>query len=148
MNETVEQDPITTVAGEQQEARTFTRDEVNSIVADCLNRERAKYADYDALKEKADQFDATKAQLDALIAANDRREMRARVSAATGVPVELLTGDTEEACNAQAQVALKFARPLYPNVRDSTPRHAPSAPGVSDFLNRSVKHEPRPYPYY
>lgn len=148
MNETVEQDPITTVAGEQQDARTFTRDEVNSIVADCLNRERAKYADYDALKEKAGQYDATKAELDALSAANVLRDMRARVSASTGVPVELLTGDTEEACNAQAQAALKFAMPKYPNVRDGIPHHAPSVRGTSDSFSRAIKHTPKQFKSY
>lgn len=150
MNETVEQEPITTVAGEQQEARTFTRDEVNSIVADCLNRERAKYADYDALKEKAGQYDATKAELDALSAANARRDMRARVSASTGVPVELLTGDTEEACNAQAQAALKFAKPKYPDVRDGgDPIHAPGLPNAAaDAFIRSMKHSPKQFKSY
>lgn len=97
MNETVHQEPVTTAAGVQQAARHFTQDEVNSIIADRLTRERAKYADYDDLKAKAQQFDTTKAQLDALNAANAQRDMKARVSAATGVPVELLTADTEEA---------------------------------------------------
>ena len=49
--------------------------------------------------------------------------MRARVAASTGVPVELLTGDTEEACTAQAQAALKFAKakqPGYPDVRTAS----------------------------
>ena len=73
MSETVNQEPVTTAAGEQQEPRTFTQAEVNSIVADRLTRERAKYADYDDLKTKAQQFDTTKAELDALNAANAPR---------------------------------------------------------------------------
>lgn len=72
MNETVTQEARTTAAGGQQ-SRTFTQEEVNSIVADRLNRERAKYADYDDLKAKASQYDTTKAQLDALNSANARR---------------------------------------------------------------------------
>lgn len=119
MNETVNQE-MNGTAPAQQENRTFTQDEVNAIVADRLTRERAKYADYDDLKAKAQQFDTTKAELDALTTANAQRDMKARVSAATGVPVELLTADTEEACTAQAQAVLKFTKPLnpYPNVRD------------------------------
>lgn len=156
MNETVNQEPVTTAAGEQQEPRTFTQDEVNSIIADRLTRERAKYADYDDLKAKAQQFDTTKAQLDALNAANAQRDMKARVSAATGVPVELLTADTEEACTAQAQAALKFAKPanLYPNVRDGGELpydRAPSLPGATialDAFSRDKKHIPKPYPNY
>mgnify|MGYP002547575064 CR=1 FL=1 len=121
MNETVHQEPVTTAAGVQQEPRTFTQDEVNSIIADRLTRERAKYADYDDLKAKAQQFDAAQEagktelqkanekaaklqeQLDTLTKANTLRELRSKVAAATGVPAELLSGDTEEACTAQAQ---------------------------------------------
>lgn len=150
MSETVNQEPVTTAAGEQQEPRTFTQAEVNSIVADRLTRERAKYADYDDLKTKAQQFDTTKAELDALNAANAQRDMRARVAAATGVPVELLTGDTEEACTAQAQAALKFAKPVnsYPDVRDGEPYLAPSAPNYAAEAFRSDrKHTPRSYPH-
>lgn len=38
MNETVHQEPVTTAAGVQQEPRTFTQDEVNSIIADRRHR--------------------------------------------------------------------------------------------------------------
>lgn len=148
MNETVNQEPVTTAAGEQQEPRTFTQAEVNSIVADRLTRERAKYADYDDLKAKAQQFDTTKAELDALNTANAQRDMRARVSAATGVPVELLTADTEEACTAQAQAALKFAKPGYPDVRDGgDPYHAPSVDCAAEAFRSDRKHTPRSYPH-
>ena len=124
MNETVNQE-VNGTAAAQQEPRTFTQDEVNAIVADRLTRERAKYADYDDLKGKAGRVDeadtraaALQQQLDAMKADNDRREMKQRVSAATGVPAALLTGETEEACTAQAQEILKFSTPAYPNVRD------------------------------
>ena len=146
MNETVHQE-TTPAAGEQQAPRTFTQDEVNAIISDRLNRERSKYADYDDLKAKAAQFDAAQEagktelqkanekaaklqqQLDALNSANTLREVRAKVSAATGVPADLLSGDTEEACTAQAQAILKFAKPGYPNVRDGgEPRNPPSQP--------------------
>ena len=150
MNETVTQEARTTAAGEQQEPRTFTQEEVNSIVADRLNRERAKYADYDDLKAKASQYDTTKAQLDALNSANARRDMIARVAAATGCPAELLTGDTEEACTAQAQAITAFAKTQqpagYPNVRDGgIPYHLPTGePDVAkDAFNRNRKHTPK-----
>ena len=38
--------------------KIFTQAELNAIVADRLSRERGKYADYEALKTKAAQFDA------------------------------------------------------------------------------------------
>lgn len=153
MNETVTQEARTTAAGEQQEPRTFTQEEVNSIVADRLNRERAKYADYDDLKARASQYDTTKAQLDALNSANARRDMIARVAAATGCPAELLTGDTEEACTAQAQAITAFAKPQqpawYPNVRDGgTPLHLPTQANTADAFSRAIKHTPKQFKSY
>jgi len=153
MNETVTQEARTTAAGEQQEPRTFTQEEVNSIVADRLNSERAKYADYDDLKAKASQYDTTKAQLDALNSANARRDMIARVAAATGCPAELLTGDTEEACTAQAQAITAFANTQqpagYPNARDGgTPLHLPTQANTADAFSRAIKHTPKQFKSY
>lgn len=153
MQETVTQEARTTAAGEQQEPRTFTQEEVNSIVADRLNRERAKYADYDDLKAKASQYDTTKAQLDALNSANARRDMIARVAAATGCPAELLTGDTEEACTAQAQAITAFAKSQqpagYPNVKDGgTPLHLPTQANTADSFSRAIKHTPKQFKSY
>jgi predicted RNase H-like nuclease (RuvC/YqgF family) len=130
-----------TVKQEQQNAeveqKTFTQDEVNSIVAERLNRDRQKYADYDAMKQKAEEFDklqeANKTELEK---ANDRAKAleqeletlkkvqtvqaaRAKVSSSTGVPVELLTAETEEECEAQAKAILAFKTPQnYPIVND------------------------------
>ena len=153
MQETVTQEARTTAAGEQQEPRTFTQEEVNSIVADRLNRERAKYADYDDLKAKASQYDTTKAQLDALNSANARRDMIARVAAATGCPAELLTGDTEEACTAQAQAITAFAKSQqpagYPHVKDvGTPMHLPTQANTADSFSRAIKHTPKQFKSY
>ncbi len=165
MNETVHQE-TTPVANKQQTERTFTQAEVNTIITDRLNRERAKYADYDAIKTKAQQFDAAQeanktelqkanervaslqAQVDSLTKANTLRELRVKISAATGVPVDLLTGDTEEACKAQAAAIVKFAKPSgYPVVRDGgEPRHIPTAPDVAArAFDRNQKHTPKPY---
>lgn len=136
MAETVHQETTPTPAGQQPE-RTFTQAEMNAIIADRLSRERGKFADYDELKTKAAKFDAAEeanktdlqkaneranalqAQVDALTSANTIRELRSRVAAETGVPADLLTADTEEACKAQASAILKFAKPGgYPSVKD------------------------------
>ena len=156
MHETVNQE-VNGTAAAQQENRTFTQDEVNAIVADRLTRERAKYADYDDLKGKAGRADeadtraaALQQQLDAMKADSDRREMKQRVSAATGVPAALLTGDTEEACTAQAQEILKFSAPAYPNVRDGgepdATRHRQMGHTDTDLspaFSRGNKHTPK-----
>lgn len=169
MNETVTQEARTTAAGEQQTERTFTQAEVNAIIADRLNRERTKYADYDALKAKAQQFDAVQeagkselqkanekaaslqAQVDSLTKANTLLDLRTKVSTETGVPADLLTGDTEEACKAQAQAIAAYAKPVnrYPNVRDDSPLHLPSVPDVTGkAFARDQKHTPKPYKTY
>lgn len=133
--ETVNQE--NTVETTQQEERTFTQTEMNAIIQERVARERGKYADYDDLKAKAAQYDeaqeASKSdlqkaverantlqtQLDALNKANEVAGIRSKVAGATGVPAELLSGDTEEACTAQAEAILKFAKPTaYPSVKD------------------------------
>ena len=151
MNETVNQE-MNENAPAQQENRTFTQDEVNAIVADRLARERAKYADYDNLKAQAGKTDALQQQLDAIAADKARREMKQKVSDATGVPVELLTGETEEACTAQAQAIRAYANP-YPNVKDGGTAGAignfcPYNSGISDAFSRDRKHQPKEPPKY
>lgn len=122
-----------------QEEKTFTQAELNAIVADRLSRERGKYADYEALKEKAARYDADeearktdlqkaqeqaeayKAQLDALTKQTAARDARDKVAAETGVPASLLTGETEEVCKAQADAILKFKGNTapYPDTHDA-----------------------------
>lgn len=128
----------TATAAEAKPERTFTQAEMDAIIGDRIARERAKYADYEQLKAKADQFtaqeeasktDLQKAQdaaarlqkeLDQLKNANKARDARDKVAAETGVPASLLTGETEEACKAQAAALLKWHgdQPNYPAARD------------------------------
>lgn len=62
---------------------------------------------------------ALQQELDALKAANALRDMRAKVAGEKKIPANLLTGDTEEACMAQADAILEYARPkTYPQLRD------------------------------
>ena len=119
------------------ENRTFTQAELNTMIQERLERERAKYADYDALREKADKFDQAeeasktelqkaqdkanfyKAELEKMKKAAGIRDIREKVAKETGVPVSLLNAETEEDCKAQADAILSFAKPDdYPDVRD------------------------------
>lgn len=134
MAETVNQEDNTTTPEEQ---KTFTQDELNAIVGERLRRESAKYADYEDLKEKAQKFDeytesqktelekanektaSLEAELTSLKRANEVREMREKVAKEKGVPVDLLTGDTEEECAAFADKLNAYKKPgTYPNVKD------------------------------
>lgn len=126
-----------TVVQETVESKTFTQDEVNSIVAERLNRDRAKYADYDSLKQKAEEFDklqeANKTELQKateradglerelaeLKKANELQSIRQKISNETGVPVNLLTAETEETISEQAKAIKAYATPNeYPKVKD------------------------------
>ena len=137
----------------EQPARTFTQAEVDAMIGERLSRERAKYADYDQLKARADQFTAQEeasksdlqkaldkagklqAELDALKRSNTARDARDKVSAATGVPANLLTGETEEDCKAQADAILAWRRdvPKYPEARDGGEVHSAPADGASSL---------------
>lgn len=136
MSETVNQEVTTTTAAEPE--RTFTQTELDAIVRDRLQRERNKYADYEAYKEKAEKYDAAEEaqktelqkateraeslqrQVDEMTKANSVRLIRDKVAKETGVPANLLTADTEEACKEQAEAILSFAQPSgYPAVKDA-----------------------------
>lgn len=118
-------DTVTQEATTSAEEKTFTQAEVNKIVSERLQREAAKYSDYDALKAKAGEAAATaeranalQTELDGMKAAEALRVMREKVAKETGIPSSLLTEETEEACTAQANAIKAFARPTYPTIRD------------------------------
>ena len=113
--------------------RTFTQAEMDAIIGDRLKRERAKYADYDELAQKAKAYDEAeeaskselqkaveerdkyKAELDKLEAERERAELVAKVAAEKGVDAALLSrmeGDVEE--NAE----FLASRPKYEAVHD------------------------------
>lgn len=103
---------------------------------------------YESLKKgpTAEQLQAEKdksakleTELNTLKNANAVRLVREKVAGEKKIPVNLLTADTEEACNAQADAILAFAQPDgYPVVKDNgTPTGTGSAD--SDWLSVSAK---------
>ena len=113
--------------------RTFTQAEMDAIIGDRLKRERAKYADYDELAQKAKAFDEAeeankselqkaveerdklKEELEKIAAERERAELVAKVAAEKGVDEKLLarmSGDVEE--NAE----FLASRPKYEAVHD------------------------------
>jgi len=120
----------------QTEEKTFTQAELNAIVQDRIARERSKYENFEELKKKALKFDemeeankselqkaqeeadALRAELESRNKADEIRKIRESVSQEIGVPANLLTADTAEACKAQAEAIKAFATPAYPNVHD------------------------------
>lgn len=134
-NETVKQENATDVKDASE--KTFTQAELNQIVQERLQREREKYADYESMKEKASRLDQIEedakselqkaqekaeklqAELSAVKHAEEIRVIRDKVAQATGVPANLLSGETEDLCTEQANAILSFksATP-YPTVKD------------------------------
>ena len=113
MSETVNQE--TNATNEQTaEVKTFTQEELNSIVADRLERERKKFDGFEDYKAKAARLDELEAasktelqkatekaekleeELSTLKNAEKVRGVRSEVAKETGVPAELLTGETKE----------------------------------------------------
>lgn len=126
-----------------EQDQTFTQAEVDRIVGERLARERAKFEDYETLKEKAEKYDAaeeaSKTELEkATERANELqqkvnryeseekiRKVREKVAKEAGVPAELLVGETEEECKEWAKKLEEHYKPSsYPRVKDAgEPRH-------------------------
>lgn len=125
------------------EPKTFTQAELDATIGERLAREREKYADYEALKEKAAKFDAAeeaaktelqKAQdqaaeykktVDKLQGEISTRNAREKIAKEKGVPAHLLTGATEEECVKQADSLLEWhgTQKKYPDVKDNGEIH-------------------------
>ena len=134
---TVNQEANNPTGGTSPE-KTFTQAQVDAIVADRLARDRKDRADYDDLKAKAAELDKLKeagkselekaqsqaadykAQLEALQKQNQIRDARDKVSAETGIPAHLLSGEDEAACRKQAESLKEWraGRPKYPDTGD------------------------------
>lgn len=133
---TVAETGAQTPAAEGSGGKTFTQEQVDSIVKDRLARAKATPpADYEELKKKAAEWDkvqeAQKSDLERATARAERAEKElaaakeeiaraalvSKVSKDTGVPAELLHGSTEEELAASAEAVATYARaqrPGYP----------------------------------
>lgn len=128
---------VPTQENAEMQTRTFTQEEVNAIVGKRLAEEKGKYSDYEEIKAKAAKFDEAEeankselqkamerannleAELNGLKKSEEIRQTREKIATETGIPANLLTGDTEESCKAQAEAIKAFATPNYPKVKDS-----------------------------
>lgn len=97
--------------GQQQEqTQTFTQADVDKIVRERVQRERAKFADYDDLKAKAGEsktLEERLADVEKRAIAAETRALRSGIAAEFGIGAEdrdlFLTGGDEETLRAQAQ---------------------------------------------
>lgn len=86
-----------------------SQDELDRIVQKRLDREKAKYADYDDLKTQATAFETERSELQQKLAAAEERAVKAergalvaRVASDKNVPAKYLEGETEEELLASA----------------------------------------------
>lgn len=144
-----------------QGEKTFTQADVDRIVESRLAREREKQPDIEELKAKAAKLDeleeknkselekATEkaAKLEAQLAGLKKdaeiRKMREAVASETKVPINLLTGDDEATCKAQAKAILEFAQPGQSHIPDGgDPGQHTSGKTrdqFADWFNQSLK---------
>lgn len=106
-----------------------SQEQLDKLIGSRLKREASKFGDYDALKAKADKFDAaqdaakTEAQKlqDKLAEAENRaataetNALRADVAREKGVPAKTLTGSTREELEASADELIAWRGEQKPN---------------------------------
>jgi len=84
-------------------------------------------------KELEQKLKSVTTELEGLKQANALRDLRAAVSKETGVPAELLTGETTEACKSQAEAIKAFAKPAgSPRIRDGGEVREPGPAATRD----------------
>lgn len=81
------------------------------------------------LQKATERAEGYKRKLEALRAEGEREKARERVSAETGVPVNLIAGDDEDAMREFAQAVAKFAKP---DPAPKAPRAGTYAPAAGE----------------
>ena len=127
MSETVETTESTAEAGDQGQqqdnADTFSQEDVDRIVADRLARERKKFEGYEDYKAKAEALDGITAERDELAEKVTEYKERdahaalvAEVAESKGVPASMLRGSTKDELEAHADALLPHLRPTVPRI--------------------------------
>lgn len=125
---------------EQEQVQSFSQDDVNRIVQERLQRERDKFSDYDDLKAAAEHAQELESEKRALAekvaefeAQAERSRLVAEVSETTGVPADVLRGETKEELESHADV-LRSLISTGPVVRGQEKRpDAVSADPLQEF---------------
>lgn len=140
----------------QEPEKTFTQAEVNSFLKREEEKIKAKYADYADLQTKAAKLDEIEAankselekaneraaklqaELDGIKKAAELREMREKIATENNIPANLLTGTSEEECNAQVESikGLLNANGIPTSVSDGgEPNHSGKVSNQTTFAN-------------
>lgn len=95
----------------EAEERSFSQADVDRVVSERLARERSKFADYDDLKARAARADEAEKRASELEAAQERAALLSEVSKSSGVPADVLRGETREELEAHAELVKALMRP-------------------------------------
>lgn len=96
---------------------------------------KASQGEPDKLKEAAAAIKALQTELAGMKQAETLRAMREKISTEKKIPASLLTGETEDACNAQADAILAFAKTGasgYPKLKDAGEHSVSSTAATRD----------------
>lgn len=128
-----------TETAEKQTEQGISQAEVDRIVKDRVARERAKYADYDELKAKADGAKTVEqklADLEQKHAAAEARALRSDIAARHGISAEdrdlFLTGTDADALEAQAKRLAEHAADKKKQGNVARKEGATTTPGDGD----------------
>jgi hypothetical protein len=135
----------TVAAAQSGSGKTFTQEQLNSLLAKERKSTEAKFADYAEIKAKAAKLDeledaqksdleklteelnAAKAERDQLKHAEEMRTWANEVSAETNVPASVLRGSTKEEMEEHAKAILASGLSNYAKVPDSGESNSASA---------------------
>lgn len=131
-----------------------TQADLDRIVENRLQRERAKYANYDQYKADSEKLGTVVAERDniknQLATANSElaelkgekqvREWAQEVSQETGVPADVIRGNTKEEMLAHAQSLEKYVSVSAPVVRsDGKSPNQPAATSTRDMFAQALE---------
>lgn len=113
-----------------------SQEALDKIVQSRLARERAKFQDYDDLKQRAEKYDAVADELSKLKERNQIDEWKRQVAQDAGVPAEALRGSTLDELNAHGEVlkSLMKSRPTAPVVPDVGKQPEAKSDPTRDFV--------------
>lgn len=131
-----------------------TQADLDRIVENRLQRERAKYADYEQYKadsaklgtvvaerdELKNQLDTANKELGTLRGEKQVREWAQEVSQETGVPADVIRGNTKEEMLAHAQSLEKYVNVSAPVVgSDGKSPNSPAATSTRDMFAQALE---------
>lgn len=121
------------------ETKTFSQDEVNTLLAAEKRKLRAQYENYDSVKEKAEKASELETKLAEAVARADSAEvanLKYSVAIDKGVPADLLTGTTAEELEAHAEKLLSFRGEATPARRET---NSSGNSGETEVLSAKAK---------